>query len=170
MLDFHTIRLFDMWVQLILQYNWWGMLEMFQCILNVQWHQKVHLLTGIVPFDGKSAISFPLLFEQASIILLHHLYQVLGVFIPNIFYPKVVNNKRKGDWMPLMCLQPRCYFAVGVAMLLQPFCQELLGNDYHLREPVHALADFAVDLPIGCCDVKQVIMFNDILLRCGREF
>ncbi len=86
-----------MLVQLILWYNRWGRLELLQCLLNICWHQKVHLLAGIVPFDGKSAMSVPFLFEQAHIIFLHRLPQVLSVFFPNVFYPKVVNNKRKID-------------------------------------------------------------------------
>ncbi len=96
MLDFCTISLFDMLVWLILRYNRWGMLEPLQCLLKVCWHQKVHLLVGIVPFDGKSAaISFPFLFKQARIVFLHRLSQVLSVFVPNLFYPKVVGNVRK---------------------------------------------------------------------------
>jgi hypothetical protein len=46
-------------------------------------------------FDGEFAISFPFLFEQAHLLFLHHLYQVLGVFFPSVFYPKVVDNKKK---------------------------------------------------------------------------
>jgi hypothetical protein len=140
---------------------------MLHCILDVQWHQKVHLLAGIIPFDGKSAISFLFLLEQASIIFLHHLCQVLGVFFPNVFYPKAVNDKRKSDWTPLMHPQPRHCFALGVAMFLQPFCQEFLGKDPRLREPVHALADFSVSVPARCCNVEQVIMFNDVLRHVG---
>ncbi len=128
----------------------------------------MHLLAGIVPFDGKFVISFPFLFKQAHIILLHRFYQVLGMLFPDVFYPKVVDNDGQGDWMPLMCPQPRHCFPLGVAVLLQSFCQELLGNDARLREPVHALVDFAVDIPVGCCNVKQLIMFNDVLRHVGE--
>ena len=168
MLDFCTICLFDVLVPLILLYDRWVMLELLQCLLNVRWHRKVHLFAGIVPFDGKSAISFSFLFEQARIIFLHHLYQVLSVFFPNVFYPEVVNNKRKSDWMLLMCSQPWCCLALVVPVLLQPFCQELLGDDSHLQEPVHALADFTVDVPIGCRNVKQVVMCNVIFRHVGE--
>jgi hypothetical protein len=162
------LDLAPLWVRLILWYDWWGMLEKLQSILNARWHQKVHLLVGIIPFDGKSAISLPYFFEQAHIIFLHHLYQVLGMFFPNVFYPKVVDDKRKSDWTPLTHPQPRHCFALGLAMLLQPFCQELLGNDPHLQEPIHALEDFTVDVPIGCCNVKQLIMFKDVLRHIGE--
>ncbi len=68
---------------------------------------------------------------------------------------------------PLMCPQPRHCFDLGVAVLLQPFCQEIPSNDPCLREPVHALVGSAGDILIGCCNVK-VIMFNDILQHVGE--
>ncbi len=64
--------------------------------------------------------------------------------------------------------QPWHCFALVVPVLLQPFCQELLGSDPCLREPVHALADFAVDVPIGCQNVVQVVMYNDIVWHVGE--
>ncbi len=70
--------------------------------------------------------------------------------------------------MPLMCPQPRRCFALVVAVLLQPFFQELLSNHPRLQEPIHALADFAVDVPLGCCNVKQVIMCNDVFRHVGE--
>ncbi len=92
MLDFCAIRLFDVLVRLILRYDRWGMLELLQSLLNIQWHQKMHLLAGIVPFDGESTVSFSFLFKRACIILLHCLYKVLDVFFFDVFYPKVVDN------------------------------------------------------------------------------
>jgi hypothetical protein len=96
------------------------------------------------------------------------LYQVLSVFFPDIVYPKVVGDKRKSDWESLMGPQPWRCFALVVPVFLQPFCQVLLGNDPCLREPVHALDDFAVDVPIGCLDVEQVVMCNDAFQHVGE--
>jgi hypothetical protein len=168
MLDFCTVRLFDLLVWLILRYHRWVMLEPLYCLLNIQWHQKVYLLAGIVPFDGESAVTFSFHFKQAYKVFRHRLYQVLGVFFPNLFYPKVFNNERKGDGMPFMCPQPWRCFALVIAVLLQPFCQELLGDYPRLWEPVHALADFAVDVPVGCRNVEQVVMCNGIFWHVGE--
>ena len=112
-----------------------GILEPLQCLLNVQWHQKVHLLASIVPFDGKSAISFPFFFEQACIIFLHRLSQVLSVYFPDVFYPKVIDDERTCDWVPLMDPQPWRCFALFVPMFLQLFCQELGACSKSKRQP-----------------------------------
>jgi hypothetical protein len=90
------------------------------------------------------------------------------MFFPDVFNPEVVNDKRKCDWAPLMGPQPWRCFALVVPVFLQPFFQELLGNDPRLQELVHALADFAVDIPAGCCNVKQVVMYNDIFWHVGE--
>ena len=84
------------------------------------------------------------------------------MFFPNVLYPKVVNDKRKSDWAPLMGPQPWRSFTLVVPVFLLPCCQELLGNDPCLWEPVHALANFSVDVPIGCCNVEQVVMCNGV--------
>jgi hypothetical protein len=90
------------------------------------------------------------------------------MFFSNVFYPKVVNDKIKGDWTPLMCSQPGHCFALGVTVFLKPFCQQFLCNDPCLREPVRALMDFAVDIPVGCCNVEQVVMCNDVFWHVGE--
>ncbi len=128
----------------------------------------MHLLAGIVPFDDKSAISFSFLFIRARIIFLHRLSQVLSMFFSDVFYPEVLNYKRKSDWALLMGPQPWRCFALVVPMFLQLFYQELLGNDPCLREPIHALADFLVDVPTGCCNVKQVVRCNDVFQHVGE--
>ncbi len=71
MFDFCPILFFDLWVRLVLRHNWRGMLELFECVFEVERHRYVHLLARIVPFDGESAVSFPFWFEQALIIFLH---------------------------------------------------------------------------------------------------
>jgi hypothetical protein len=90
------------------------------------------------------------------------------MFFLNVFYPKVVDDKRKSDWAPLIGSQPWHCFALVEPVFLQPFFQELLGNDPRLREPVHALADFAVDVPVICCNVEQVVMCNDVFRHVGE--
>ncbi len=45
------------------------------------------------------------------------------MFFSDVFYPEVINNKIKGDLMPLLCPQPRGYFNLGVTVVLQPICQ-----------------------------------------------
>ncbi len=54
------------------------------------------------------------------------------MFFSNVFFsPKVVYNKRKSDWAPLMCPQPRRCFALGVTVFLQSFCQQFLQTSFH---------------------------------------
>jgi hypothetical protein len=48
-------------------------------------------------------------------------------------------------------------------MFLQPFGQEFLRNDPCLREAVHALADFTVNVSGWGCYVSQLIMRYDVV-------
>ncbi len=43
-----------------------------------------------------------------------------------------------------------------------------MHNDPRLRKPVHALAAFAVDIPIECCNVEQVGMYDDVIQHVGE--
>jgi len=71
------------------------MLEALESIFNAFWHREMHLLAWIIPLDGESTVSFSFFFDQALIIFLDRLQEVLGVLLTNVFDSKVVDDQRK---------------------------------------------------------------------------
>jgi hypothetical protein len=140
-----------------------GVLEALESIFDVFWHQEMYLLAWVIPLDGESTVSFSFFFDQALIIFLDRLQEVLGVLLTDVFDSKVVNDQRERDGTPLMLPQTRSGFALQTAMFLQSFGKEFLCDDPHLGESVHALADLAVHISIRGCNVAQFVVLNDVV-------
>ena len=66
----------------------------------------MHLFTLVIPLNGESTVSFPFFFDQALIIFLDCLQQVLDVFLTNVFDSKIVDDQCKGDGSPFVFPQP----------------------------------------------------------------
>jgi hypothetical protein len=111
---------FDVLMWLILQYDRWRMLKHFNAFLTYHGIKRCTflLLADIIPLDGKSTISFPLLFKQARIIFLHCLYEVLGMFFSNIFYPKVITREKLIGCHSCVHSPARRCFTLGVTVFL----------------------------------------------------
>ena len=82
---------------MVLWYEGGGVLETFETIFDVFWHREMHLLAWIIPLDGESTVSFSFFFDQALIIFLDPLQEVLGVLLTDVFDSKVINHQRKDD-------------------------------------------------------------------------
>ncbi len=71
-----------------------GVLEALESIFDVFWHREMYLLARVIPLDGESTVSFPFVFDQALVIFLDRLQEVLGVLLTDVFDAKVVNDQR----------------------------------------------------------------------------
>ena len=71
----------------------WGVLELFEGLLDVCWHRELHCATCIVPLDGKSAILLPLPITQALIVFSYCVQQVLRILLADILYSKIIDNE-----------------------------------------------------------------------------
>jgi hypothetical protein len=70
------------------------------------------------------------------------------VVFADVFYAKVVDDKGELDWTGLVFLKAWCVFGRDVAECGKVFAQLVVGDDAGLRESVHALADFIVNISV----------------------
>ncbi len=68
------------------------MLETFEGLLDIYWHQEMHLAPVVVPLYGESAILFTISIAQTLIVLFYCVQQVLSILLANILYSKVINQ------------------------------------------------------------------------------
>ena len=122
----------------------------------------MHLLAWVIPLDGESTVLFSFFFNQALIIFLDRLQEVLGVLFTNVFDSKDIDDQREHNGTSLVLPQTGSDFALRIAMFLQTFGEEFLCDDPRLGETVHALADLAVHEFIRGCDVVQFVVLDDV--------
>ena len=77
----------------------------------------MHFSARVVPFDGKSAISFAVPIARALIVLSYCVQEVLRISLANVFYSKIVYDKRELDGVRLVRPQSRRCLALCVAVI-----------------------------------------------------
>ncbi len=78
------------------------MLETFETIFDVFWHQEMPISARVVPFYGEPAVSFSFRLDRALVICSDCLQKVLGMFLANVFDAKVIDDQRERDGAPLV--------------------------------------------------------------------
>ena len=66
---------------------------------------------------------------------------------------EVIDNNRALYWSPFVLPKTRYKFALVVSVFIEPFFQELIGEQYHLWEPVHDFDGGNVDGAVSGYDV-----------------
>ena len=63
---------FDVWVWLVLWFDWVDMVELCWCLLHCMWHCEVYSSDAavVIPFERYSAISFCLPIDCAHVVFL----------------------------------------------------------------------------------------------------
>jgi hypothetical protein len=93
------------------------MLESLECLLDVCWHGQMHFSSHVVPFDGKSAISFAVPIVRTLIVLSNCVQEVLRVLLADVFYSKIVDDKGELDWARFVRPQSGRCLTLCVAMV-----------------------------------------------------
>ena len=82
------------------------------------------------------------------------------VALPKIFNTKVINEQEKHNGSPLVAPQARSGGALVVAMLIETFFEDNVGQGPRLWETIDAVADLKVNPAIGV-DVVLEAVFVD---------
>ncbi len=77
----------------------------------------MHFSARVVPFDGKSAISFAVPIALTLIVLSYCVQEVLRIFLADVFYSKIVYDKGELDWVRLVQPQSGRCLALCVAVI-----------------------------------------------------
>ena len=77
----------------------------------------MHFLARVVPFYGKSAISFAIPIARTLIVLSFRVQEVFRIFLAKVFYSKIVYYKGELDWAQLVRPQSGHCLALCVAVV-----------------------------------------------------
>ena len=93
------------------------MLESRQRFIYISWHRQVDLAFFVVPVEGDAVVfrSFPIFCH--GVVLFECVIQVVGVFLANILYSKVIDWQRKADGSRLMFPEYWHHVALGILVL-----------------------------------------------------
>ena len=82
------------------------MLESSQGFVTVAWYREVYLVFGVVEIQCNSAVFLALPVFVYYVEFLENLDQVVGVFLANVFDPKVIDDETETDGSSVMFPEP----------------------------------------------------------------
>ena len=77
----------------MLRSGWWWMLEAVQDVWDVGGHGEINCASSTVPVDGDSTMKISCPVGGQCVVFAQGCFQVLSVFLSNVFDAKVINNK-----------------------------------------------------------------------------
>ena len=78
------------------------------------------------------------------LVFLEHSHEVVGMLFANVFDAKVVDTGGEADGTQFLYPKPWCDLALLVAVLVQSFFEELLGNKSCMWQSIHSAPAFNV--------------------------
>ncbi len=104
-----------------------GMPVFLQLFDDVTRHGNVEGACDVIPLEADAAveIAVPILCE--FIFFLYAPDEVVNVFLMRIFYPKIVHNKREGDWVHYVHPEAGSVRALIISMGGKAFLEVLVG-------------------------------------------
>jgi hypothetical protein len=123
------------------------------------------LVCGVVPVKHEAKVSRASPIDVDLVVLLEYAGKIFNVFLVDVLYSKVVNNKGEADWAPIMTPISWCDLALLVPCLEEALGEEVLSNNAGLREAVHPALHFSEKVAI--CIVTESVFIDDVL---GEQF
>jgi hypothetical protein len=105
-----------------------GMHEFMEGVGNVAGHGEVDGAGQVIPFEGKAAVEGTSPVGGDGVERLEGVDEVLGVFLTNIFYTEVVDDKGEGDGSSGVAEETGSVGG-GVPMELQVCLEAVVGKD-----------------------------------------
>ena len=79
-----------------------GLMETFECVVNVDDHLQVHTFVAIIPvqIDTKVTCALPIMGDR--VIFLEGVHEMLGMFLSDIFYAEIIHAEGEDNGMPFV--------------------------------------------------------------------
>ena len=123
----------------------------------------MHLSFVVVPVQCDPDVSCSCPIAGEFVMFLERVFEMLGVFLANVFHPKVVHNQCE-LYRPCVVLpKARYQFALSVAMFVQTFFEEFVGQQSCLWEAVHPLIGSDVDAAIFGGFLSEFVLVDDFI-------
>ena len=97
-LYFLAVFWFGAWVSLVLWAAGDGMIESYQCLLDVFQHGELDSLLAVVPVEVNSEVSLVGSIMVDGVVLLKDSHEVLPMCFAHIFDAKISDAKREAYW------------------------------------------------------------------------
>ncbi len=125
------------------------------------------LACGVVPVEREAKVlgAFPI--NVDLVVLLKYAGKMFNVFLVDALHSKVVDNKGKADWAPIVMPISWCDLALSVPCHVEALGEEVLSNNAGLREAVHSTLHFAENVVVYVRFVTESVFIDDLL---GEQF
>ena len=117
-----------MWVGLVLGFAQVGVVEASESGCDVCEHGQVNFAAFVVLVYIESKITFAVPEVGDFMVLLENSHEVASMLFADVLNNGVVNAEREADMAPFMHPKTRCDFTLVVALLVESFFEQLLGN------------------------------------------
>jgi hypothetical protein len=103
------------------------MFKLDEKVLDVAGHTDATPANCVVPFDVNTCKFVAGHVELVPVELLENIAEIVEVFEPNIFYPKVINNETELDGMPFVVPEARGGFGFVKSLSKKAGLEEIVG-------------------------------------------
>ena len=87
----------------------------------------MHLPAFVVPIECDTNVPFAVPFGGEGVVFFQRSFEMECVFFANVLDSKIIDDQSKLHWAPFVRSQARDELALVVAMLVQPFFEQLVG-------------------------------------------
>ena len=153
---------------MVLRILWLGVVEVFEGILHIAQHGEVDLADFIVPIEVEAKVAGPVPVVGKFLVLLEDVHEVVDVLFALVLIYKIFNTKGKRDIMPSMGPKTRHNLVLPVALCVQSFLEQLLGEEPGFRKSVNASPDFDVNVAVLFDFRGQVLLPHDVVRKVAN--
>jgi hypothetical protein len=145
---------------------WTGMFKLNEQVLDTTWHIDATLTFYVGPFDINTRKFIPSHVELDPMVFLEKIKEMVEVFDPNIFDPKVIYDKAELDGVPFVAPETRGGISFIVAFGKEARSEEIVGQDVSLGKAKAALENFEVD-PTVRVTTRKLVLLNEFRWDVG---
>ena len=87
----------------------------------------------VVPIQVDANVSVPCPIGAEGVMRFDNRFEVQSMLLSYILYPEIVNYEGEADWSPLVFPEAWNNFTLVVAVFVEPFFKEFVGNETRVR-------------------------------------
>ena len=137
------------------------MVKFYAEICYVIFHRETAGAVGVISLevDAGVQVSFPIIGD--FVVLFEDSLEMESVALSDIFDTKVINEQEKHNRLPLVAPQASSGGALVVAVLLETFFEESVGQGPRLWDTINAVTNIKVNPAIGMDVVHEAVLVDE---------
>ncbi len=139
------------------------MLKLFQSFLHVVWHGRMNLALVVVPIQCYLDVLFACPIACKFVVFFKCVLEMLCMFFAAVFDAKIINNQCELYGSCVVFPKSRYQFALPVSVFVEAFFKEFVGQEFCLREAIHAALGSDVDASVFSGFLSELVFSDDFI-------